>query len=444
MQRIVEELRSDLSAFVEQRDALTLVLWAKGPSDFVYAHQLLDSMDQASSRDVYILFADDFYDIERYVDSFMAACDQDIDIGNEAIAKGLGDDDVEPWPGLPAPCFDGSLRPVARIQALIAHLRTRMPDPTNRIVLAFLPSGRLSDPEGYQEEGVTYEERLELEDGRVVSVHLAPVFFRRDFLGTVSVFRDITHQVEVDRLKSEFVATVSHELRTPMTAIKGYVDILLLGAAGPLNDQQRHFLETVKNNTERLNLLVSDLLDISRIEAGRVALSPETFSLADLIREVLAEQERIAKEEGREMAFRLTAPDDLPLVYADHERVRQIVENLVENAYRYTQPGGRVTVRVHREDDAIQVDVSDTGIGIPPEEQGRVFERFYRGENPLVMASAGTGLGLAIVKTLVEMHGGRIWLESSGVPGEGSTFSFTLPLTPPLENEQAKPDSREA
>jgi len=108
--------------------------------------------------------------------------------------------------------------------------------------------------------------------------------------------------------------------------------------------------------------------------------------------------------------------------------VRQIVENLVENAIRYTSDGGRVTISAHVEGNEVQIDVTDTGIGIPPEEQPRVFERFYRGENPLVMASAGTGLGLSIVKTLVEMHNGRIWLQSSGVPGEGSTFSFTLPI----------------
>ena len=292
-----------------------------------------------------------------------------------------------------------------------------------------------ADPESYRDQEVAYEERLELEDGRVISVHLAPVFFRRDFLGTVSVFRDITHQVEVDRLKSEFVATVSHELRTPMTAIKGYVDILLMGAAGPLTDQQRRFLETVKNNTERLNLLVGDLLDISRIEAGRVSLMPEAVDLAALLHDVVAEQKRRAAEEGRPMTFTAEIPDDLPLVYGDRERIRQIAENLVENAYRYTPEGGQVWVRAHQEGEVVQVDVQDTGIGIPPEEQPRVFERFYRGENSLVMASAGTGLGLAIVKTLVEMHGGRIWLESTGVPGEGSTFSFTLPIfTPEHEN----------
>ena len=295
-------------------------------------------------------------------------------------------------------------------------------------------------PAAFRDQAVTHQRQIELEDGRVVSVHLAPVFFRKDFLGTVSVFRDITHQVEVDRLKSEFVATVSHELRTPMTAIKGYVDILLMGAAGPLTDQQRRFLETVKNNTERLNILVADLLDISRIEAGRVALMLEPIDLRSLLTDVVTERLRAAEQQGRTLAVETDLPEDLPPVKGDLERVRQIAENLVENAFRYTPDGGRVTVRARALGDEVQVDVEDTGIGVPPEEQPRVFERFYRGENPLVMASAGTGLGLSIVKTLVEMHGGRIWLESSGVPGEGSVFSFTLPVW----TEASEDFSREA
>ncbi len=285
-------------------------------------------------------------------------------------------------------------------------------------------------------EGITYEEQIEMEDGRVISVHLAPVFSRSEFLGTVSVFRDITHQVEVDRLKSEFVATVSHELRTPMTAIKGYVDILLMGAAGPLTEQQRQFLNTVKSNTERLNLLVSDLLDISRIEAGHISLIKEEIDLGKLIQEVVAEVKRIAKDENRPMNFEVEIAPDLPHIYADRERIRQVVENLVENAYRYTPEGGKITVRAYPLNEGeIQVDVIDTGIGIPPEEQERVFERFYRGENPLVMASAGTGLGLSIVKTLVEMHNGEIWLSSEGIPGKGSTFSFKLPVKGENNNE---------
>jgi GAF domain-containing protein len=284
-----------------------------------------------------------------------------------------------------------------------------------------------NDPASYQ-PGDSYAEQLELEDGRIALVHLAPVILQNDFLGTVSIFRDITHEVEVDRLKSEFVATVSHELRTPMTSIRGYVDILLMGAAGALNENQSHFLSIVKNNTERLNILVNDLLDISRIEAGRVTLSPQPLDLRDVAEDVLADMLRHSQEEDKPMAFSLNAAKDLPRVRGDSERVRQILGNLVDNAYHYTPENGQVTVHLHSVNGSeVQVDVEDSGVGISKEDQARIFDRFYRGEDPLVLATPGTGLGLAIVRQLVEMHGGRIWLESGG-EGQGSTFSFTLPV----------------
>jgi PAS domain S-box-containing protein len=284
-----------------------------------------------------------------------------------------------------------------------------------------------NDPVSYQ-VGDSYAEQLELEDGRIALVHLAPVILQNDFLGTVSIFRDITHEVEVDRLKSEFVATVSHELRTPMTSIRGYVDILLMGAAGALNENQSHFLHIVKNNTERLNILVNDLLDISRIEAGRVTLSPQPLDLRDVAEDVLADILRRSQEENKPMAFSLDAPKDLPRVRGDAERIRQVMGNLVDNAYHYTPENGQITVHLHSVNGSeVQVDVEDSGVGISKEDQARIFDRFYRGEDPLVLATPGTGLGLAIVRQLIEMHDGRIWLKSEG-EGQGSTFSFTLPV----------------
>jgi signal transduction histidine kinase len=281
---------------------------------------------------------------------------------------------------------------------------------------------------GY-ETGRTFAERLDLENGRIVLVHLAPVVLQSDFLGTVSIFRDITHEVEVDRLKSEFVATVSHELRTPMTSIRGYVDVLLMGAAGVVNDNQAHFLNIIKSNTERLNILVNDLLDVSRIESGRVTLSPQALDLREIAEDVIGDVLRRSHEENKPVALSLEAPKKLPHVYGDIERVRQILGNLVDNAYHYTPANGTIIVQIHPNGgNEVQVDVRDNGIGIPPEDQARVFERFYRGEHPLVLSTPGTGLGLSIVKQIVEMHKGRIWMKSSGVPGDGSTFSFTLPV----------------
>jgi GAF domain-containing protein len=283
------------------------------------------------------------------------------------------------------------------------------------------------DPSSHQ-PGDTYAEQLTLETGHVVLVHLAPVIWRNEFLGTVSIFRDITHEVEVDRLKSEFVATVSHELRTPMTSIKGYVDILLMGAAGALNENQLHFLDIVRTNTERLSVLVNDLLDISRIEAGRISLSLQSVDLRDMANDVIVDISRRSQEENKPMTFTLDAPAEVPPVNGDIERVRQILSNLVDNAYHYTPENGHITIHLQPAEDTVQINVEDNGIGVDSVDADRIFERFFRGEDPLVLATPGTGLGLAIVKQLVTMHKGRIWMTSKGIAGQGSTFSFTLPV----------------
>jgi PAS domain S-box-containing protein len=283
-----------------------------------------------------------------------------------------------------------------------------------------------------------YTERLTLEDGRVIAVHISPVSSLQEFLGTISIFQDITHQVEVDRLKSEFVATVSHELRTPMTPIKGYIEFLMMGGAGELNEQQMQFVEIIKSNVDRLSILVNDLLDVSRIEAGKVALSFQPINLQEALEEAIQSVLQQSQEEARVVNIEANIPDNLPSIYGDTERVRQIFSNLIDNAYRYSPENSTVKVNVAKTDSKIQVDIIDQGIGIFPDEQEKIFERFYRGENHLVMASAGTGLGLPIVKELIEMHNGQIWVTSTGVPGEGSTFSFTLPIY--TENQDDMPE----
>jgi len=213
-----------------------------------------------------------------------------------------------------------------------------------------------------------------------------------------------------------------------MTSIKGYVDILLMGAAGALNENQHHFLDIVRNNTDRLSVLVNDLLDISRIEAGRISLSLQAIDLREVAEEVRSDVARRSQEENKSMELTINASDELPRVSGDLERVRQILANLVDNSYHYTPENGKINVRLWPEDGEVRIDVQDNGIGIDSLDAERIFERFFRGEDPLVLATPGTGLGLAIVKQLVTMHKGRIWMTSKGIPGEGSTFSFTLPV----------------
>ena len=287
------------------------------------------------------------------------------------------------------------------------------------------------DPDSYR-PGEFFSERLQLEDERVISVHLAPVTTSDEYLGSVSVIRDITREVEVDRLKSEFVTNVSHELRTPMTSIKGYADVLLLGAVGQLTSEQAKFVEVIKSNADRLSLLVNDLLDISRIESGKVELTMQAFDIGEILREVADTLNGRMDEENKPLTLQIDAPPGLPAAWGDRKRVTQILMNLADNAFNYTHAGGAITLRACVDEDAerdeIRVEVTDTGVGVPPEDQPRLFDRFYRGEDALVLARAGTGLGLPIARQLAEMHGGRLWLAASEA-GRGSTFALALPLT---------------
>lgn len=288
------------------------------------------------------------------------------------------------------------------------------------------------------EQDAPLEARLSLDDlERIVALSTAPVRHDGDFVGTVTTFRDITQEVEVDRLKSEFVATVSHELRTPMTSIKGYVEMLLMEAVGTVNDEQRRFLQTIKTNIDRLGGLVNDLLDISRIEAGRVQLSLEPLDVAGILTETREAFLRRSRLESKPMTINVEADDELPVVVADRDRLRQVLTNLVENSFNYTEPNGDIVLTASRLGDFVQIQVQDNGIGIEPQEQERVFERFFRGEQALNLSVGGTGLGLSIVRQLVRMHGGELTLQSEGVPGQGTTFTFTLPVHQQDHSEEA-------
>jgi len=242
-------------------------------------------------------------------------------------------------------------------------------------------------------------------------------------LGRLHAFRDVTRERELDRLKDEFVSLVSHELRTPLTSIKGYVDLLIDGDAGEVTEEQKEFLDIVKNNSDRLVLLVNDLLDVSRIEAGRINLRVQPVDLAGCIDEV-ATSLRPLMEQKRQ-SLKLELPADLPQVRADRDRVVQIVTNLLSNAHKYTLEGGAVSVRAQADRDDVQVEVSDTGVGMTADERDKLFTKFFRAQNPATQNISGTGLGLNIVKSLVEKQGGRIWVTSE--PMKGSTFIFTIP-----------------
>ena len=230
---------------------------------------------------------------------------------------------------------------------------------------------------------------------------------------------------ELDRLKSDFVANVSHELRTPLTAIKGAIDLLLREVAGPLNEKQTHYLARVRSNTHRLAGLINDVLDLSRIEEGKIELQAERVSLAGLVHEVVETLKPLATE--REIVLQATIPESSLLVWADRDKITQILTNLIGNAVKFISTGGRVAVSATIDGEWVRVSVADNGPGIPLDEKDRIFDKFYQIADVGGAKPKGTGLGLAISKALVELHGGKIWVESE--LNRGSTFHFTLPAS---------------
>jgi signal transduction histidine kinase len=229
---------------------------------------------------------------------------------------------------------------------------------------------------------------------------------------------------QANQAKSEFVSFVSHELRTPMTSIRGYAELLIKGLAGPLTQQQADFVRTVRNNAERMQVLVSDLQDISRLEAGKLWLEMEPMKLTDALENALQAVE--GQIETRAQELHVDIAQGLPLICADPARLTQIMTNLLSNGSKYTPEGGEIRVRAWLEGTYVHCSVSDTGIGISPDDRARLFTKFFRSEDPEVRAQTGTGLGLCIVKNLVELQGGEMMVRSE--LGRGSTFEFTTPV----------------
>ncbi|MDI6871079.1 MAG: ATP-binding protein [Bacillota bacterium] len=264
---------------------------------------------------------------------------------------------------------------------------------------------------------------------RLYEAHLAPV--RRPdgtISGAVAVLHDVTEIRRLERVRSEFVANVSHELRTPLTSLQGFVETLQDGAADDPATLHR-FLGIIAAETARLARLVDDLLDLSRLESGLLALRSSPVDLGALIQRTLAFYEPAAQ--AKRVTLEAAVPPDLPPVPGDEDLLEQVLRNLVDNAVKYTPEGGRVEVAAEQVSypdrrREVVVRVADTGPGIPPEHLPRLFERFYRVDRARSRQLGGTGLGLAIVKHIVERHGGRVWLESA--PGAGARFSVALPL----------------
>ena len=233
--------------------------------------------------------------------------------------------------------------------------------------------------------------------------------------------------------KSDFVSFVAHELKTPMTSIKGYSDLLAAGAVGEINEAQDNFLSTIRTNVTRMSTLVSDLADISRIEAGRLHLEFSTIPINEAVEDVGRSTKAVMDEKKQSLAIDI--PDDLPTAWGDRNRVIQVLTNLVSNAHKYTPEEGTITIQARESENewdpkgaanVVHISVADSGIGIKEEDQKKIFQQYFRTEESKDFAT-GTGLGLNIARNLVEMQGGVIWFESEY--HTGTTFHFTIPIT---------------
>ncbi len=269
-------------------------------------------------------------------------------------------------------------------------------------------------------------EEIHIGEERVYEVSALPILRAEEEIGRLVIVHDITREKRVERLKSEFVSIAAHQLRTPLSAIKWTLRMLLDGELGQLNKEQLDFVEKTYRSNERMIALINDLLNVTRIEEGRYIYEREWIDFEEMCRNVADSLEEEMQRKDIQFGF-MTPPEELPEVNIDEEKVRLVVQNLIDNAIKYTKPGGHITVTLSQpEEGTVQFEIEDDGVGIPGDQQERIFSRFFRGANIQRMDTTGTGLGLFIAKNIIEAHDGEIWFEST--EGEGTTFYFTLPV----------------
>ncbi len=269
-----------------------------------------------------------------------------------------------------------------------------------------------------------FREELKVGDSFILEISTIPLIARGRSMGNVVVMHDVSREKTVERMKTEFVSVAAHQLRTPLSAIKWTLKMLLDGDLGKISSEQREFIEKTYESNERMIRLINDLLNVSRIEEGRYLYKKVPYDMTELTQSLIDSYEDEAKKRKIEIEF-IKPKESLPQAMIDVEKMGLALQNLIDNAIKYTPEKGKVTVGIDYDKKEIVVYVKDTGIGIPESQQERIFSKFYRGSNVLKRETEGSGLGLFITRNVIEAHEGKVWFESE--LGKGTTFFFSIP-----------------
>ncbi|MFH1462723.1 MAG: ATP-binding protein [bacterium] len=270
-----------------------------------------------------------------------------------------------------------------------------------------------------------FREEISIEKKKTLEVSVVSLIREKEQIGIVVILHDITREKMIERMKTDFVSLAAHQLRTPLSAIKWTLKMLLDGDLGKITKKQKDFIEKTYTSNERMIALVNDLLDITRIEEGRYLFKPTSSDIKAIVQFIVAACRPELKRRKVKLEFQ-KPKGRLPKVMVDVEKIRLAIQNLIENAMKYTPTNGKVTISLRHDKKEVELSVKDTGVGIPEEQKDRIFAKFFRGSNVVRMETEGSGLGLFITKNIIEAHGGKIWFESK--KNKGTTFYFTLPI----------------